>query len=107
MQSEQKSIEELHKHRVQELADVIKGLEDKIHICQRTHQSYDCITGFVEINRDVFNPSDQALEFKNKEDKWSEEISYIKDQLSEHKKNEENLLLANGVTFFLIKGPQK
>ena len=42
---------------------------------------------FVQKNRDVFNPLEQTLEFKNKEDMWNEEISYIKDQLNEHKKN--------------------
>lgn len=85
--SEQKSMEELHKSRIQELADVIKGLEEKINQCERIHQSYDSITGFVEKNRDVFNPLEQTLEFKNKEDRWSEEISYLKDELQEHKKN--------------------
>lgn len=87
----------MQKHRVQELADIIKGLEEKISYCDKNHQSYDGITGFVEKNRDLFSPSEQAVEFRNKEDSWSQEIAYLKDELNEHKKNEENLLLANGV----------
>jgi hypothetical protein len=64
-------MEELHKHRIQELSTVIKSLEDKINLCEKNHQNYDSITGFVEKNRDVFNPLEQTLEFKNKEDSWN------------------------------------
>lgn len=43
------------------------GLENKLVQYERSLKIYDNITGFVERNRDIYNPTEQALDFLQKE----------------------------------------
>jgi len=43
----------------------------------KNQKSYDGITGFVERNKEIFNPTDQAITFKNREDQFKEEMHLL------------------------------
>lgn len=47
-------------------------------IWEKTQRSYDSLTGFVERNKDIFNPTEQAVEFKGREEQMEEEIHLLK-----------------------------
>lgn len=87
----------MHRDRTAELQSVIQELEEKIVKLEKNIKNYDTLTGFVERNKDIFNPTDQALQFKNREEQMNEEIHLMKLELQRGKETEEKLLNINGV----------
>lgn len=45
---------------------------------EKAQRSYDSLTGFVERSREVFNPTEQAVEFKQLEERLHEEVHLLK-----------------------------
>lgn len=60
-QNELKAEEELHKDRVKELQQIIQDFEKKMVVMERSEKTYDTLTGFVEKNREIYNPTEQAI----------------------------------------------
>ena len=60
-------------------------------------RNYDTITGFVERNKEIFNPTEQAVEFLEREEALKNEVHMIKEEAKRGKENEESLLKINGV----------
>ena len=56
----------MHRDRTETLQKVIQDLEKKMFSFEKNQKNYDTLTGFVERTRDIYNPSEQAVEFKNK-----------------------------------------
>lgn len=94
---ELKAREDLHRDRIESLQTVIKDLEKKVTQMEKSQRSYDSLTGFVERNKDIFNPTEQAIEFKGMEDQLKEEVKLLQIELAKGKENEDNLLKINGI----------
>lgn len=90
----------MHRDRIESLQTVIKDLEKKVTQMEKSQRSYDSLTGFVERNKDIFNPTEQAIEFKGMEDQLKEEVKLLQIELAKGKENEDNLLKINGVFNF-------
>jgi hypothetical protein len=60
-------------------------------------RSYDSLTGFVERNKEIYNPTEQAIEFKAKEEQMADEVHLVKMEMQREKENQDNLLKINGV----------
>jgi hypothetical protein len=69
----------------------------------KNQKSYDGITGFVERNKEIFNPTEQALVFKNREDQFKDEMHLLELEKTQGKENEDNLLKINGVSLGLCR----
>lgn len=82
---------------------VIEELEKKMVQIDKNQKSYDGITGFVERNKEIFNPTDQAIVFKNREDQFKEEMHLLELEKAQGKQNEDNLLKINGVAYLLYR----
>lgn len=65
----------------------MKEMEEKIAYYEKSHKEYDKVSGFVLKNRDIVGPSDIALELKNKEYEWEDQIYMMKAEVSNAKKN--------------------
>jgi dsDNA-specific endonuclease/ATPase MutS2 len=101
--NELKAEEELHKDRIRELQQVIKELEKKMVTLEKSERTYDTLTGFVEKNREIYNPTEQAVEFKTKEGQMNDYVELLKLEIKKGKENEDNLLKINGVKAYLYR----
>jgi hypothetical protein len=70
---------------------------------EKSQRSYDTITGFVEKFREVYNPTEQAIDFKGREAHLFQEAHVLKCELEKMKENEESLLKVNGVKGILFR----
>lgn len=70
--------EELHRQRVEGLQGLVAQLEEKVAVLEKSQKNYDTITGFVEKNREIFNPTEQALEFKTQQEQMEQEVHLLK-----------------------------
>ena len=52
---------------------------------EKAQRSYDSLTGFVERNREVFNPTEQAIEFKQMEERLNEQVHLLKCEVARGK----------------------
>jgi hypothetical protein len=52
---------------------------------EKSQRSYDTITGFVEKFREVYNPTEQAIDFKAREVHLCEEAHVLKCELERMK----------------------
>lgn len=84
---ELRAVEELHKDRVEELQQIIRELEKKVVSLEKNNKNYDTLTGFVERNREIFSPTEQAIQFKSKEEQLKDEIDLLQLQMKRGKEN--------------------
>lgn len=56
-------------------------------VMERSEKTYDTLTGFVEKNREIYNPTEQAIEFKGKETQMNEYIDVLKMEIQRGKEN--------------------
>ena len=91
----------MHRSRVESLQAIIEDLEKKVASLEKYERHYDTLTGFVERNKEVWNPTEQALQFLGVEEGLREEVLLLKHQCKRGKENEEDLLKVNGVTLHL------
>ena len=64
---------------------IISELEKKVASMEKAQRSYDSLTGFVERNREVFNPTEQAIEFKQMEERLNEQVHLLKCEVARGK----------------------
>ncbi len=93
----------MNRDRIEELQDIIKELQRRIVGLEKSQRSYDTITGFVEKFREVYNPTEQAIDFKGREAHLFQEAHVLKCELEKMKENEESLLKVNGVKGILFR----
>ena len=82
-------------------------MEEKLVYYERNFKEYDKVSGFVLKNRDIIGPNEIALELREKEEEWKDQISIMKAEVEQAKKNAENLMVVNTVSIFLAIGVKK
>lgn len=98
LELEAKNYETLNQGIVESYNQKIKSLEEKLVFYEHHHKEYDKVSGFVLKNRDIVGPNELALELKQREGEWHDQIAIMKAEVEQAKKDSENLLVVNTVS---------